>query len=161
MVTTFRVYSRPVIEKYSLRTAQIEEVAKARNISDDDKVELGSRTREAKTTDFSMSELRENWRNRLSEDEARQVQKVIEAANDGGSSDFTFVQDSKEPKRHKFWDLPLNERFEIIDKINEQEDEQQQKIEDAEAQETPDKKAERFNYIGNLEVQNDERNLRE
>ena len=151
--------SRQIIDKYSLRTAQIDQVAKDRGISDADKVELGSRTREAKTTDFSMNELKENWKNRLSPDEARQVQRVIEAANNGDSSGFTFVQDDKEPKHPSFWDFPLKERFEIIDQIDRMKAEYKDKL-DEEAQQQPDKKAERFEHIGTLGAISHEKDLR-
>jgi len=109
--------SRPVIEKYSLRTAQIEKIAKEHNLSDAKRVDLGSRTREKKTTEFSMDELKENWKNRLSEDESRQIEKVIEAADNEGSGGFLFISESEKSNRPTFWNKPMKERFAIIDNI--------------------------------------------
>ena len=62
--------SRATLDKFSRRTALIEERAKEEGIIDaEKKSELGAKTRERKRKNLSMDELREEWRSRLSTDE--------------------------------------------------------------------------------------------
>lgn len=58
------------IDKFSRRTALIEELAAKKGITDPrEKSELGAKTRERKQKDLTMDELRSVWRDRLSDDE--------------------------------------------------------------------------------------------
>lgn len=59
-----------VIQKFSRRTAMIEERAKDKGITNADaKGELGAKTRERKREDLSMSALEEHWKSRLTQQE--------------------------------------------------------------------------------------------
>ena len=61
-----RGFSRATLEKFSRRTKQIEAEAEARGITDPaDKAELGARTREGKSKQVTMGELRALWSDRL------------------------------------------------------------------------------------------------
>jgi conjugative relaxase-like TrwC/TraI family protein len=62
---------RTTIEKFARRTAQVESEAQARGITDADKKgKLGASTREKKDQGASVSKLREDWKARLSPEEA-------------------------------------------------------------------------------------------
>jgi conjugative relaxase-like TrwC/TraI family protein len=68
---------RTVIDKFSRRTAEIEEKARELGIEDPlAKDELGAKTRLHKAKDLTMPELREEWRNRLSPEEQDAIAKV-------------------------------------------------------------------------------------
>ncbi|MGL5095332.1 MAG: MobF family relaxase [Planctomycetia bacterium] len=74
--------SRAIVEKYSRRTALIEEWAAERGVVDPvAKAAVGARTREAKTTALDGEELRDRWRARLTEREDAELERV--AAGDG------------------------------------------------------------------------------
>ncbi|HVX12054.1 MAG TPA: MobF family relaxase [Pirellulales bacterium] len=61
---------RATIEKFSRRTAQIEEKAREKGIDNvDAKAELGAKTRQSKKKDLSFSELQATWRDRMTLDE--------------------------------------------------------------------------------------------
>jgi conjugative relaxase-like TrwC/TraI family protein len=61
---------RETIEKFSRRTAQIEEKAKEKGIDDADaKAELGAKTRQSKKKELSFPELQTVWRDRMTPDE--------------------------------------------------------------------------------------------
>ena len=66
---------KATIDKFSRRTAQIED--EARKLGDEltakGKSELGAKTRERKQKNLSLPELRQEWRSRLSDDEYRAV----------------------------------------------------------------------------------------
>lgn len=63
-------FDKATLDKFSRRTAQIEEAARKKGITDaKEKAELGAKTRGAKAKHLSMDELRQEWRNRLGEDE--------------------------------------------------------------------------------------------
>ena len=63
------------IEKYSRRTKEIEEHAKANNITDDkQKANIGARTREAKRSNVDGNKELEEWQSRLSEDERKRLE---------------------------------------------------------------------------------------
>ena len=65
-----RGIARSAIEKFSRRTALIEELARKKGITDPgEKSELGAKTRQRKQKNLSMDELRQEWRSRLSDDE--------------------------------------------------------------------------------------------
>lgn len=65
------------IEKFSRRTALIENQAKEHGITDPDaKGELGAKTREGKRKELSFDELRDEWRSHLSPDEERAINTV-------------------------------------------------------------------------------------
>jgi len=66
-----------VVDKFSRRTHEIEEVARELGITDAAaKGELGTKTRRGKAKALSFAELRELWRGRLSEDESAAVRGV-------------------------------------------------------------------------------------
>ncbi|HVX16310.1 MAG TPA: MobF family relaxase, partial [Pirellulales bacterium] len=61
---------RDTIEKFSRRTAQIEEKAREKGIDDAGaKAELGAKTRQSKKRDMSFPELQSLWRERMTRDE--------------------------------------------------------------------------------------------
>jgi conjugative relaxase-like TrwC/TraI family protein len=64
---------RATLEKFSRRTAQIDAEAKAKGITGEAKAELGAKTRERKAKNLSMPQLRDEWRSRLTDAEARAV----------------------------------------------------------------------------------------
>lgn len=65
------------LEKFSRRTAQIEEAAEARGITDPDaKGELGAKTRSKKADAMSMAQLRDHWRDRLNSDEDAMIESL-------------------------------------------------------------------------------------
>jgi conjugative relaxase-like TrwC/TraI family protein len=62
--------TRPTIDKFSRRTAQIEEVARDKGVEGvEAKAELGAKTRERKQKALTFSELQAQWRSRLSDQE--------------------------------------------------------------------------------------------
>lgn len=62
------------IEKFSRRTAEINQVAAKRGIVDPkEKAELGARTRKSKAETFPWAEIQRDWRERLTADEAARV----------------------------------------------------------------------------------------
>jgi len=86
---------RSVIEKFSRRSAQIEEKARELGIdSPEAKAELGATTRERKAKQLTMPQLREHWRNRLSSDEFSALSRVAECL--GGDASLA---DDREAKR--------------------------------------------------------------
>jgi conjugative relaxase-like TrwC/TraI family protein len=67
------------IQKFSRRTALIEKLAEQKGIRDaGEKSELGAKTRERKRKDFTMDELRQEWRSRLSDDERAGIAETAE-----------------------------------------------------------------------------------
>ncbi len=67
------------IGKFSRRTAQIEELAARKGITDPrEKSELGAKTRERKQKQLTMDELRRSWRARLSDDERAGIAETAE-----------------------------------------------------------------------------------
>ena len=65
---------RSTLEKFSRRTAQVDAEARAKGItSGEARAELGAKTRERKAKGLSMRELRDEWRQRLTDGEARAV----------------------------------------------------------------------------------------
>lgn len=80
--------SRPLIEKFSRRTAEIEAKAAELGITDADaKGALGARTRNRKADHLSKSELTEAWLKRLTPAERGQIAQVISDAS-AGSANF-------------------------------------------------------------------------
>ncbi len=68
---------KSVIEKFSRRTALIEQEAKERGLtSAAEKDQLGAKTREKKQKEIAFDELREYWRSRLTVDESNAVNAV-------------------------------------------------------------------------------------
>jgi conjugative relaxase-like TrwC/TraI family protein len=73
------------IEKFSRRTAEIEEKAKELGVEDvEAKAELGAKTRSRKATQLTMPELRAEWRSRLSDEEQDAISRVDTQLGDGG-----------------------------------------------------------------------------
>ncbi|KAB8154269.1 relaxase domain-containing protein [Kordia sp. TARA_039_SRF] len=67
--------SRKLIEKFSNRTATIEQIAKEKNITDaKSKAKLGALTRNSKAKTISEHELLKHWKSRLSEKELSDIQ---------------------------------------------------------------------------------------
>lgn len=78
---------RKTIEKFSLRTEEIEKVAREKNITDSaKKSSIGSHTRESKRQSVSDKEQRENWDNRLSAAE-REAFRCLRKTAAGGNGD--------------------------------------------------------------------------
>jgi conjugative relaxase-like TrwC/TraI family protein len=68
---------RTIVDKFSRRTAEIEEKARELGIDDAEaKGELGAKTRSRKAKDLSMPQLRAEWLNRLSADEQDALARV-------------------------------------------------------------------------------------
>jgi conjugative relaxase-like TrwC/TraI family protein len=68
---------RSVVEKFSRRTAEIDQKARELGIEDAEaKAELGAKTRLHKAKDLTMPELRAEWRSRLSADEQDALARV-------------------------------------------------------------------------------------
>jgi conjugative relaxase-like TrwC/TraI family protein len=69
---------KPILNKFSRRTAKIEELARKEGITDiDKKARLGARTREKKGAPQSLDTLRAEWKGRLSEDERKTIKHVL------------------------------------------------------------------------------------
>jgi len=71
-------------QKFSRRTQQVEEHAKEKGIrSDKEKDKLGAKTREKKVKELTLPELRDLWRQRLTDDEQAALSKLAEHKADG------------------------------------------------------------------------------
>ncbi len=69
---------KSVLDKFSRRTAKIEELAREKGISDiREKSQLGAKTREKKGEPRSLDALRAEWKGRLTEDERVSVKDVL------------------------------------------------------------------------------------
>jgi conjugative relaxase-like TrwC/TraI family protein len=69
------------LDKFSRRTQQIEELAKAKGITDPaEKAELGAKTRQKKQDHLSVEELRQQWLSRLSDAESKALARVYARA---------------------------------------------------------------------------------
>jgi conjugative relaxase-like TrwC/TraI family protein len=105
---------KPLIEKFSRRTQQIEDKAREMGIEDAEaKAELGAKTRERKQRNLSMPELHDAWRSRMSPQEidalaalARRVGGDAEPVDENASAralDFAiahaFARQSAIPER--------------------------------------------------------------
>jgi conjugative relaxase-like TrwC/TraI family protein len=76
---------RPLIEKFSRRSKQIDEWAMEKGITDPDlKAELGAKTREHKQKHQEFDDLRKTWDERMTEDERRTLDRL--AARIGGDA---------------------------------------------------------------------------
>jgi conjugative relaxase-like TrwC/TraI family protein len=65
---------KPLIDKFSRRTAQIEEKAREKGIDGvEQKAELGAKTRERKAKNLTFPELQETWRSRMSPQELKML----------------------------------------------------------------------------------------
>lgn len=72
------------IQKFSRRTALIEEKAKEQGVTNADaKGELGAKTRERKQKDLSLDDLRDQWTSRLTQDELDAMKTVRGRLGDG------------------------------------------------------------------------------
>lgn len=68
---------KATLDKFSRRTALIEDLAREKGITDEsEKSELGAKTRERKQKKLTMGELRREWLSRLSSDESDTVSRV-------------------------------------------------------------------------------------
>lgn len=80
---------RGLIEKFSLRTAEIEAKAASLGITDADaKGALGAKTRNRKAKDLGMEELRAEWRERLSAADRLAIERVLGGATENSSANF-------------------------------------------------------------------------
>jgi conjugative relaxase-like TrwC/TraI family protein len=69
--------SRQLVDKFSRRTAVIEEEARKRGITDPaEKAELGAKTRKHKAKDLTMPELRKQWRSRMTPREEQTIERL-------------------------------------------------------------------------------------
>jgi conjugative relaxase-like TrwC/TraI family protein len=69
---------RSVLNKFSRRTARIEELAREKGIIDaDEKAQLGAKTREKKGEAKSLTELQMEWKARLTQPEKTQIHRVL------------------------------------------------------------------------------------
>src|SRR5207248_11211656 len=79
---------REGIQTFPQRTAEIEQEAKEKNITDPDaKGALGAKIRKAKIPGLDMGSLPPRWWERMSAPHQRQVQSVIENAAAGGTAE--------------------------------------------------------------------------
>ena len=70
--------SRPMIEKYSRRSAEVKRMAESLGITDEkQKAELGAKTRKGKRHGQTASQLREEWNARLDNAERTALQRVL------------------------------------------------------------------------------------
>ncbi len=91
-------FGKATLDKFSRRTALIEEKAKQKGItSAEEKSELGARTRERKQKHLSMDDLREEWRKLLSADERSGLASVARSV--GGSRIAENVRGAVEAAR--------------------------------------------------------------
>lgn len=91
--------SREVIERFSNRSVQIGQEAKARGITDPREMDgLGLRTREPKSPAREYSELRAEWASRLSPAEHAQLEAIkVRAQEKSGRAEAIRVPDRGEP----------------------------------------------------------------
>lgn len=76
---------RALIDKFSRRTAHVEEVAKAKGITDARaKAQLGRQTRTRKSHDLSTAQLRNYWADRLTQDERDGLAALVSRAQARG-----------------------------------------------------------------------------
>lgn len=69
-----------LLERFSRRTAEINQKAKEKGISDPkEKAELGAKTRKRKQKDMTMDQLRDLWRSRMTSDEDRLVRNLAQS----------------------------------------------------------------------------------
>ncbi len=69
---------KPILDKFSRRTAKIEELAREKGITDSvEKSRLGAKTRENKGESQSLDALRAEWKGRLTEDERKAIKDVL------------------------------------------------------------------------------------
>lgn len=84
------------LKKFSRRTALIEKEAKEKGITDPEaKAALGAKTRERKAKNLTLSELRDEWRSRLSGDEFESLGKVAyQIGSPAIAEDFAAAQEA-------------------------------------------------------------------
>ncbi len=87
---------RSALPNFSRRTAMIEAKARADGITDPKaKSELGAKTRSRKKKNLSMSDLRADWRARLTDDERAAIDAVVAQPGEGGThSDVRVARDA-------------------------------------------------------------------
>jgi conjugative relaxase-like TrwC/TraI family protein len=86
-----------LIERFSRRTELIETLAEEMGIADAaQKAGLGAKTRERKRDDITLSQLRENWVQRLTPEDRAWLTSIREARQDGQS--FRETPESPEPE---------------------------------------------------------------
>lgn len=94
-------FGRPTIDKFSNRTRQINEKAEELGLTyQEDKAELGAKTRASKRTGFDREELTMQWRSRLTETEKELIANAkSHPSNDGGDhSERSFAIENKKDK---------------------------------------------------------------
>jgi len=84
------------MEKYSRRTALIEQAARDKGITDPDlKAELGARTRSSKAAELTMPDLESAWRSRLTDAEAERLDSLANRiGRDAIAEDDTAARDA-------------------------------------------------------------------
>jgi conjugative relaxase-like TrwC/TraI family protein len=113
--------SRELIEKFSRRTAEIDEEARERGITDpEEKDALGAKTRRSKRTDLSDAELRDYWRSRLTEAEGNQITAIharaLARSGSGAvpSPQITAEQAEEWARRHRYDKEAVVEDWKIV-----------------------------------------------
>ena len=108
---------RSTIEKFSQRTAQVEEHALKNGVTDSAaKGKLGKVTREKKDTGKSVDTLREEWRSRLSDAERLAFERLQnrKAVSRGESEQETAKQSVKYALEHHLYRASTAERHQIV-----------------------------------------------
>jgi conjugative relaxase-like TrwC/TraI family protein len=96
-------FDATTLEKFSRRTEQIEQEAARLGITDSDlKGELGARTRQKKEKGLSMSELRAEWRSRLTDQEQETITRVACGEVQSKSPQITVAQAIDHAILHSF-----------------------------------------------------------
>ncbi|MEL6276391.1 MAG: AAA family ATPase, partial [Bacteroidota bacterium] len=79
-------FGRSTIEKFSNRTREINEKVSELGLTyDEDKAELGAKTRAGKRTGYSRDELRQQWASRLTADEIELISNAKSDTSNGGN----------------------------------------------------------------------------
>lgn len=108
---------RRTIEKFSRRTEQVEEYAKANNIHDAaEKGRLGKKTREAKDRGTSVNRLRDEWKSRLNDAERDAFAKLLDhRKQDEGRSEQQDAKRSVEfALEHQLFRQSTVERHQVV-----------------------------------------------
>jgi conjugative relaxase-like TrwC/TraI family protein len=96
-------FDAATLDKFSRRADQIDQEAAKRGITDAaQKAELGARTRQKKEKGLSMSELRAEWNNRLSDDERETLGKVARGEVVSKSPEISVTRSVDHALLHSF-----------------------------------------------------------
>jgi conjugative relaxase-like TrwC/TraI family protein len=94
---------KALLDKYSRRTAKIEEVAREKGITDvHEKSELGAKTREKKGEPRSLDALRDEWKSRLTDTEKTTIRHVLNGRQKRSEPSVTPAQAVDHALGHSF-----------------------------------------------------------